>query len=336
MLSDAEKAWESKLSKVFPPVSESPALPALPSFALAAHPSLADLRSRVSLGKKTFAAPTKKVRVLIPVFPGTNCEYDMARAFAIAGAETKIAVFANNTPQALEESLETLERELKSAQILALAGGFSGGDEPDGSGKFIANVLREGRISEQVMQLIKKRDGLILGICNGFQALIKTGLVPFGEICTMTADMPTLTFNTVGRHISRIARTRTVSALSPWALDASVIDERVHLIPVSHGEGRIVVASSLAQQLFASGQVFSQYVDALGMPAVTEPIRTALSLRLKGLRVQTAACSAKWDTASARSASTEEALRAISSKTSQAIRLQTNMKLPAKTSLRRE
>ena len=270
-LSNAEKAWESKLSKVFPPVSESPALPALPSFALAVHPSLADLRSCVSLGKKTFAAPTKKVRVLIPVFPGTNCEYDMARAFAVAGAETKIAVFANNTPRALEESLETLERELKGAQILALAGGFSGGDEPDGSGKFIANVLREGRIAEQVMQLIKKRDGLILGICNGFQALIKTGLVPFGEIRTMTADMPTLTFNTVGRHISRIARTRTVSALSPWALDPSVIDERVHLIPVSHGEGRIVVAASLAQQLFASGQVFSQYVDENGVPAVVEP-----------------------------------------------------------------
>ena len=121
------------------------------------------------------------------------------------------------------------------------------------------------------MQLIKKRDGLILGVCNGFQALIKTGLVPFGEIRTMTADMPTLTFNTVGRHISRIARTRTVSALSPWAFDPSVIDERVHLIPVSHGEGRIVVAASLAEQLFASGQVFSQYVDENGVPAVTEP-----------------------------------------------------------------
>jgi phosphoribosylformylglycinamidine synthase len=265
-LAEAEKAWESKLAEVFPPVSGAETQPALPQFALTTHKSLEAARA-----KTVFAAPSVKPRVLIPVFPGTNCEYDMARAFNLAGAETKILVFANNTPAALAQSLAALEDELKNTQILALAGGFSAGDEPDGSGKFIANVLREGHIAEEVMNLLKKRDGLVLGICNGFQALIKTGLVPYGEIRDMTGDTPTLTFNKVGRHISRLVRTRMVSAASPWADDKTVLDPRMHIVPVSHGEGRIVISSECAEQLFAKGQVFSQYVDMHGMPSVSEP-----------------------------------------------------------------
>jgi phosphoribosylformylglycinamidine synthase len=265
-LSEAEYAWESKLSDVFPPVSGAEIQPALPLFALGTHKSLENARR-----KTTFSAPVQKPHVLIPVFPGTNCEYDMARAFNLSGADTKIFVFTNNTPAALEHSLAALEKELADTQILALAGGFSAGDEPDGSGKFIANVLREGRIAEQVMQLLKKRSGLVLGICNGFQALIKTGLVPYGEIRDMAGDTPTLTFNKAGRHISRIVRTRMVSAMSPWANDISVLDPRMHLVPVSHGEGRIVIGKEFAEQLFAGGQVFSQYVDEQGVPAINEP-----------------------------------------------------------------
>ena len=265
-LNEAEKSWEQRLSEVFPPVSNAPVQEELPDFAKEIHPSLKESKKN-----SVFANPTTKPKVLIPVFPGTNCEYDMARAFNLAGAQTKILVFANNTPQALKESLEALQKELKETQILALAGGFSAGDEPDGSGKFIANVLREGHISEEVMNLLKKRNGLVLGICNGFQALIKTGLVPYGEIKSPSADMPTLTFNKIGRHISRVVRTRMVSALSPWAQDESVLDSRLHLVPVSHGEGRIVIEKSFAEKLFKNGQIFTQYADENGNPSITEP-----------------------------------------------------------------
>ena len=265
-LNEAEKSWEQRLSEVFPPVSNAPLQEELPDFAKEIHPSLAESKKN-----SVFANPTTKPKVLIPVFPGTNCEYDMARAFNLAGAQTKILVFANNTPQALKESLEALQKELKETQILALAGGFSAGDEPDGSGKFIANVLREGHISEEVMNLLKKRNGLVLGICNGFQALIKTGLVPYGEIKSPSADMPTLTFNKIGRHISRVVRTRMVSALSPWAQDESVLDSRLHLVPVSHGEGRIVIEKSFAEKLFKNGQIFTQYADENANPSITEP-----------------------------------------------------------------
>ena len=265
-LNEAEKSWEQRLSEVFPPVSNAPLQEELPDFAKEIHPSLAESKKN-----SVFANPTTKPKVLIPVFPGTNCEYDMARAFNLAGAQTKILVFANNTPQALKESLEALQKELKETQILALAGGFSAGDEPDGSGKFIANVLREGHISEEVMNLLKKRNGLVLGICNGFQPLIKTGLVPYGEIKSPSADMPTLTFNKIGRHISRVVRTRMVSALSPWAQDESVLDSRLHLVPVSHGEGRIVIEKSFAEKLFKNGQIFTQYADENANPSITEP-----------------------------------------------------------------
>lgn len=265
-LSEAETAWESTLSSVFPPVSGAAVQLELPEFAKNVHHSLSEIR------KNPVFSPIKaKPLVVTPVFPGTNCEYDMARAFNLAGAETKILVLSNKTPQMLEDSLAAFEKELKSAQILALAGGFSAGDEPDGSAKFIANCLREGRVSAQIMELLKKRDGLVLGICNGFQALVKTGLAMYGEFRDMQDDMPTLTFNRIGRHISRVVRTRLVSAASPWSLDPSVIDPRVHLVPVSHGEGRFVISDALAEKLFANGQVFTQYVDEYGVPAVTEP-----------------------------------------------------------------
>ena len=265
-LKEAESAWESTLSSVFPPVSGAEVQPELPEFAKSVHPSLSAIRKN-----PVFNPIKEKPRVVIPVFPGTNCEYDMARAFNLTGADTKILVLSNKTPQMLEDSLAAFEKELKSAQILALAGGFSAGDEPDGSAKFIANCLREGRVSSRIMELLKKRDGLVLGICNGFQALVKTGLAMYGEFRDMQDDMPTLTFNRIGRHISRVVRTRLVSAASPWALDPSVIDPRLHLVPVSHGEGRFVVSAELAEKLFANGQVFSQYVDEFGIPAVAEP-----------------------------------------------------------------
>ncbi len=265
-IAEAEREWESTLSGVFPQVSGAAAQPDLPEFAKCTHSSLSGARRNPS-----FAVCSARPRVLLPVFPGTNCEYDMARAFALAGAEIQELVFRNNTPQALSESLSALEKELKKAQILALSGGFSAGDEPDGSGKFIANVLRESRIAAQIMDLLKKRGGLVLGICNGFQALIKTGLVPYGEIRAPAADMPTLTFNLVGRHISRVVRTRMVSAASPWAQDPSVIDPRLHLVPVSHGEGRVVIGGDLARKLFENGQIFSQYADESGAPATAEP-----------------------------------------------------------------
>ena len=265
-LEDALKTWEDKLKDVFPPVSGAPLQPELPEWAKTEHKSLSDLKKAPA-----FVEAKSHPKVLIPVFPGTNCEFDMARAFNLAGADTKILVLRNKNPDMLKESLSELEKELKDAQILALAGGFSAGDEPDGSAKFIANVLKAGNISDEVMNLLKKRNGLVLGICNGFQALVKTGLAVYGEIRDMESDMPTLTYNRIGRHISRIVRTRIVSAASPWALHPSVVDGRNHLIAISHGEGRFVVDPATAERLFKNGQVFSQYVDEFGKPAIAEP-----------------------------------------------------------------
>jgi phosphoribosylformylglycinamidine synthase len=265
-LQELRQAWESKLAGLFPPVSTQSPLPQLPDFALQKHSSVAAIDKNISF--RTVAA---RPRVVIPVFPGTNCEFDLARAFQLQGADVKVLVFRNNTADALKSSLVELRNAIDSAQIFALAGGFSAGDEPDGSGKFIGNVLREHQTADAVMSLLEKRNGLVLGICNGFQALIKTGLVPYGKILEPSAEMPTLTYNTIHRHISRVVRTRVVSAVSPWALDQSVLDGRQHLIPISHGEGRIIITDALARSLFENGQVFSQYTDEHGMPAVCEP-----------------------------------------------------------------
>ena len=265
-LSVLYEAWEGKLAKVFPPMSGAAIEKFLPDFAKSEHPSLEAARTSFAP-----SVTNAKPRVIIPVFPGTNCEYDMARAFNLNGADSKIFVFRNRTPADLEESLSALQKEIDEAQILALAGGFSAGDEPDGSGKFIANVIREQRIADAVMALLEKRKGLVLGICNGFQALIKTGLVPYGKIMAPSTEMPTLTYNTIHRHISRVVRTRMVSATSPWALDSTVLDKRPHYVPVSHGEGRIIISDSLAKELFFFFFIYSQYCDENGVPVMTEP-----------------------------------------------------------------
>ncbi len=266
-LDELYQAWEKKLSKVYPPLSGKESTVTLPDFAKKPHESVEKARASFNVANPSAAKP----KILIPVFPGTNCEYDMARAFNLNGGESKILVFRNNSQEALEESLAELAKSIDETQILAFAGGFSAGDEPDGSGKFIANVIRNGKIAQAITDLLEKRKGLVLGICNGFQALIKTGLVPYGKIMEPSEEMPTLSYNTIHRHISRVARTRLVSASSPWALDKSVLDPRPHYVPISHGEGRILISESLAKDFFEKGQVFTQYCDENGQPAINEP-----------------------------------------------------------------
>ena len=203
-----------------------------------------------------------KPRIFIPVFPGTNCEYDTAKAFERAGGQAQTLVIKNLTPAMVEESVNAIVDGIKQAQIIMLPGGFSGGDEPDGSGKFIAAMFRNPRITEAVRDLLKNRDGLMLGICNGFQALIKLGLVPFGDIQELTPVNPTLTYNEIGRHVSCMVETKIVSNLSPWFNNVKVGD--IHRIAVSHGEGRFVANPEVLAQLKANGQIATQYVNANG------------------------------------------------------------------------
>ncbi|MDR1788248.1 MAG: phosphoribosylformylglycinamidine synthase subunit PurQ [Treponema sp.] len=206
--------------------------------------------------------------VLIPVFPGTNCEWDMERAFRRAGARTRVLVFRNRTQDDISESIAALAGAMGEAQILALSGGFSAGDEPDGSGKFIVNVLRSPRVADALGGLLETRDGLVLGICNGFQALIKVGLVPYGTLRT-GPDAPTLTCNRVGRHVSRMVRTRVMRCASPWL--AAETEGALHVLPVSHGEGRLAASEAEAARLFAAGQVAFCYAAADGGIAQGEP-----------------------------------------------------------------
>ncbi|WP_249175044.1 phosphoribosylformylglycinamidine synthase subunit PurQ, partial [Clostridium tyrobutyricum] len=205
-----------------------------------------------------------KPRVFIPVFPGTNCEYDSKRAFESAGAEVDTFILKNLTVNQIEDSIDEMESRINSSQIVMIPGGFSAGDEPDGSGKFIANVFRNPKIKEAVEQLLNNRDGLMLGICNGFQALIKLGLVPFGDIRDIKEDYPTLTYNKIGRHISRVVNTRVSSNLSPWFSNVKVGD--IHSIAISHGEGRFVASEDIMNRLIQNGQVATQYVDFDGQP----------------------------------------------------------------------
>lgn len=207
-----------------------------------------------------------KPRVVIPVFPGTNCEYDTARAFERAGALPQVLVVNNLTPDAVAESTKALVRAINESQIVMLPGGFSGGDEPDGSAKFITAFFRSPEVTEAVRDLLKNRDGLMLGICNGFQALVKLGLVPYGDIVPAESDAPTLTFNTVGRHQSGLVRTRIASSLSPWLSCCEVGD--IHTVAISHGEGRFVATPEQAAQLAAAGQIATQYVDEAGVPSM--------------------------------------------------------------------
>ena len=203
-----------------------------------------------------------KPRVFIPVFPGTNCEYDSTRAFERAGAEVDVKVFKNLTAEDIHDSVELFTKAIDQAQIIMFPGGFSAGDEPDGSAKFCATAFQNAKIKEAVMKLVNERDGLALGICNGFQALIKLGLVPYGEICGQKADSPTLTFNTIGRHISKMVYTKVVSNKSPWLQKAQL--GGVYCNPASHGEGRFVANDEWLAKLFANGQVATQYVTPAG------------------------------------------------------------------------
>ncbi len=205
-----------------------------------------------------------KPRVLIPVFPGTNCEYDAAKAMRNAGAEPEIVVIKNQTAAGIAQSVEDVAQRLSQAQIVFIPGGFSGGDEPDGSAKFITSFFRAGKIKEQVNELLKNRDGLMLGICNGFQALIKLGLVPYGEIIDTDETCPTLTFNTISRHQSRLVRTRVASNKSPWLMNTK--PGEIYTVPISHGEGRFLASDELIQKLAANGQIATQYVDLSGKP----------------------------------------------------------------------
>ena len=216
-------------------------------------------------------------KAVIPVFPGTNCEYDTAAACLRAGIEPEILVVRNLTGSALAQSADALEKAIQGAQMMVLPGGFSGGDEPDGSAKFICSFLRNPRITDAIHDLLKNRDGLMLGICNGFQALVKLGLVPYGEIRPMDESCATLTFNNIGRHQSRYVTTRIASVRSPWMLQSQVGD--LHAIPISHGEGRFVAPEALLDQLVANGQVATQYVDAAGVPSLDIDVNPNGALR---------------------------------------------------------
>ena len=213
-------------------------------------------------GAASPAIKCAKPKVLIPVFPGTNCEYDSAKAMRDAGAEPEIMVVNNLSPQGIARSVEDFAKALSQAQMIFIPGGFSGGDEPDGSGKFITAFFRSAAVKEEVTELLEKRDGLICGICNGFQALIKLGLVPYGKIMDTDESCPTLTFNTISRHQSRIVRVRVASTLSPWLSRTKVGD--IYSVPISHGEGRFLASEELIRSLAAKGQIATQYVDLEG------------------------------------------------------------------------
>ena len=199
-----------------------------------------------------------KPRVFIPVFPGTNCEYDSTRAFERAGAEVDVKVFKNLTAEDIHDSVELFEKAISQAQMIMFPGGFSAGDEPDGSAKFFATAFQNEKIKEAVMKLLNERDGLALGICNGFQALIKLGLVPYGEICGQKKDSPTLTYNTIGRHVSKMVYTKVVSNKSPWLQKAQL--GGVYCNPASHGEGRFVANDEWLKKLKENGQIATEYV----------------------------------------------------------------------------
>ncbi len=250
---ELQKAWEDKLEPVFP-CNIRTDKKAVRTFNYTGGSSLQHASS--------FAKP----KVLIPVFPGTNCELDSAAAFERAGAVPDVQVIRNLTPAALEDSVKAFEKAVKKSQIIMIPGGFSGGDEPDGSAKFITAFFRNPRISAAVTELLENRDGLMLGICNGFQALLKLGLLPYGKITQMQDDSPTLTFNSISRHQSMMVNTRIASNLSPWLTGCAVGD--VHRIAISHGEGRFIAPEKLIKEMAEKGQIATQYVNLEGMPTM--------------------------------------------------------------------
>ena len=255
-LTDLQEAYEQKLEPVFPyrTVKGGEEIPAY------AYEATTRVAPKIAVARP---------KVFIPVFPGTNCEFDTARAYEAAGAKADILVLKNLSAATVEESIAEAVRRIRESQIIAIPGGFSGGDEPDGSGKFITAFFRNPQMTEAVMDLLKNRDGLMCGICNGFQALVKLGLVPFGEIRDMDDTCPTLTFNTIGRHQSMLVNTRVASNKSPWLSRCKVGEQ--HTIAISHGEGRFVVSPTLLAELAANGQIATQYVDGDGNP--TQDIR---------------------------------------------------------------
>ncbi len=246
------EAYEAKLAPVFPYAGGQGQTVKTVTHAAQAWPKPAIL--------------TKKPLALIPAFPGTNCEEDTARALRRAGAEPHVLLVKNLTPSAIAESIEEAAKRIAQSQMIVFPGGFSGGDEPDGSGKFITAFFRNPRMKDAVHDLLRRRDGLILGICNGFQALVKLGLLPFGEIVDVNDQCPTLTFNTIGRHQSLLVRTRIASNLSPWLQKTRPGD--IHTIAVSHGEGRFVAGEDMLEALAKSGQIAAQYVDLQGNPSM--------------------------------------------------------------------
>ena len=248
-LSELQKLWEDRLEQVYP----------------CNIPTPAERAENISFEGKSWPAPavkTAKPRVLIPAFPGTNCEYDSAKAVRDAGAEASIMVINNLTAEGIARSVESFAEEIRNSQIIFIPGGFSGGDEPDGSAKFITAFFRNAAVKESVTDLLEKRDGLMCGICNGFQALIKLGLVPFGKIIDTDESCPTLTFNTIGRHQSRLVRTRIASNMSPWLRGTTPGD--IFTVPISHGEGKFLADDATLQRLAANGQIATQYVDLDG------------------------------------------------------------------------
>ena len=248
--------YESVLNDVYPTTEKAPTQDII----------VKDCHQRSELkAKQTY----DEVKVVIPVFPGTNCEYDSKRAFERAGATVQLVLMRNKTAKEMKDSVDELEAAIRQSQIMMLPGGFSAGDEPEGSGKFIATVLRSPQLKEAIDDLLDHRDGLMIGICNGFQALIKLGLLPYGHIKDMDENDPTLTFNTIGRHLSQMVDTRIASVKSPWLAGVNVGD--IHTVPISHGEGRFVAPKAVIEELFENGQVFSQYVDSHHQPTMVSP-----------------------------------------------------------------
>jgi phosphoribosylformylglycinamidine synthase len=248
-MDEAVNTWTAPLEKVYPTHAGD--------FTNEPETYSYSKRNIVTANEK-FAKP----RIFIPVFPGTNCEYDTARAFERAGGCADVFVIRNLTASDVEQSLAEMKKRIDNSQIVMIPGGFSGGDEPEGSGKFIATAFRNPQVKDAVMNMLKNRDGLMLGICNGFQALVKLGLVPYGEIRDLDTDMPTLTFNTIGRHISRMAYTRIASDKSPWLANVNTGD--IHTIALSHGEGRFIASDEMIASLAANGQIATQYVTPDG------------------------------------------------------------------------
>ena len=243
----------SVLEKVYPTKTTEKSVQ-IPNLDYCGKPSLAP------------AVKTAKPKVLIPVFPGTNCEFDSARAVMNAGGEADIVVVRNLTADDVSRSVDLIAKKIEESQMIFIPGGFSGGDEPDGSAKFITAFFRNPAVKEAVAKLLDDRDGLMCGICNGFQALVKLGLVPYGKIIDTDANCPTLTYNTIGRHQSRIVHTRIASTKSPWLSLMNVGD--IVNVPISHGEGRFFASEELVKQLAANGQIATQYVDLNGEPTM--------------------------------------------------------------------